>query len=577
MPHKRMRLSEMLILVFILSTAAAAQFETRSSSSIIWSPRSLAVADFNHDGSQDIAVAAFSSGRLAVLLGRGDGTFQPATYYDLADTSAEWVATADFNGDGNMDVAVASGDNISVLLGNGNATFQSPVPYATTQMPTFVAIGDFNGDGKPDLIVADGLYVSVLLANGNGTFQPPKDTAVFPPSGLAPLSVGDFNGDGKLDVAVLGGGSLQLGILLGNGDGTFNLVGEYPVGEFSNSIAVGDFNGDQHLDLAVTDGTGNQIYILAGNGDGTFQPATPFFSNGPGSIHAADVNGDGKLDLLFFAGVGSQTDLMIMLGNGDGTFQRPSTFPSFVEPTDLAVADFNGDHKLDVAVADFLGLGFQGDSVDVLLNTGVVSFSPTTPLSFLPQIVGTTSAPQSVTLKNQGKTTLSISSMRIAAPFQLASGTTCGTSVAPGASCTLSVAFAPTVVGFKGGLLSISDSASTKAQVIELSGTGTVITVSPTKLDFGSQKVGTKSAPEKVTVTNVGSTTVSVTGISIAGIDAKDYVEIHSCGSQIAPGGSCTIGVTFHPTAIKKRTATLQVSDNGGASPQQVSLTGTGT
>jgi FG-GAP-like repeat/Cep192 domain 4/Abnormal spindle-like microcephaly-assoc'd, ASPM-SPD-2-Hydin/FG-GAP repeat len=567
------------VLVVALSAVAWAQFETRSSSAIIYEPQAVAVGDFNHDGKLDIAAAAWYTGQVAVLLGNGNGTFQPAVYYDLIDSSAVWLAAADFRGNGNLDLAVADegGQNISILLGNGDGTFQPPVPYPTTQLyPTYVAVGDFNNDGKPDLIIDDTPYVSVMLGNGDGTFQPPIDTTIFSPifSGI-PFALGDFNHDGNLDVAVLlpvdNPGEPQIGILLGNGDGTFRQGAQY-AGTAAGSITVGDFNGDHNLDLAVAE-AGYPIQIMLGNGDGTFQFGATYESSQPAAPTTADVNGDGKLDLLFISTTfpSALTQLTVMLGNGDGTFQPPLSYGSFDEAQDIAVGDFNGDHKPDVAIANF-----RGEAVTVLLNTGVVSFSPTTPISFPTQLVGTTSAPQNVTLTNTGTTALSIASKRVSGPFQLASGTTCGSSVAPGANCTLSVAFAPTVIGFKSGLLSLSDSASSKPQVIELSGTGTVITVSPTQLNFGSQKVGTKSAPQNVTVTNTGSTAVSVTSVKIIGGASQDYSETNNCGSQIAPGASCTVKVIFEPTRTGPRAATLEINDSGGGSPQQVPLTGTG-
>jgi FG-GAP-like repeat/Abnormal spindle-like microcephaly-assoc'd, ASPM-SPD-2-Hydin len=574
----RCRVLPLIVFLLAASVLSWAQFESRSSSSVTAYPVSVAVGDFNHDGKMDAAVADWYYGKVAILLGNGNGTFQPAVHYDI-DSQGEsvyWIATADFNGDGNADLAVADylGSNISILLGNGDGTFQSPVQYATTQTPSFVAVGDFNGDKIPDLIVADAPYVSVLLGNGDGTFQAPKDTSILPPASLIPLTVGDFNGDGKLDAAVISMGSLQLGILLGNGDGTFRQGAQYATGEFSNSITAGDFNGDHKLDLAVTDGTGDEIYILLGNGDGTFQSQPPIFSNGPAVITAADLNGDGKLDLALFTAVNPPPHcrLSVMQGNGDGTFQPPVSYQTFDEATDIAVADLNGDHKPDLVVADYLD-----NAVSVLLNTGVVSFSPTTPLSFPAQFVGASSSPKNVTLTNTGTTTLSISSISVNKPFLLGSKTTCGTSVAPGAKCILSVIFKPTVLGLKTGLLVLNDSASIKPQVIELSGTGTTLTASPSQLKFGSQKVGTKSPPQNVTVTNTGNTAVSITGVSITGTDPQDYSETNTCGTQINPGATCTISVTFSPTTPGTRSAVAVINGPGGVEWQGVQLTGTGT
>jgi hypothetical protein len=220
---------------------------------------------------------------------------------------------------------------------------------------------------------------------------------------------------------------------------------------------------------------------------------------------------------------------------------------------------------------------YGGNAVGVLLNTGVASFSPTTPLSFNPQLLGTASPPHTVTLTNAGTTTLSITSLSTKKPFQLGGGTTCGTTVAPGANCTLSVIFKPTVMGLKSGLLVLNDSASIKPEVIELSGTGTTLTVSPSKLNFGSQKVGTKSAPQTVTVTNTGNTAVSVTGVSITGNGYYDYSETNTCGTQINPGATCTISITFDPGLKGTRSAAAVINGPGGVVWQHVQLTGTGT
>lgn len=578
--HLRERIAVTFILLLVLASEPLAQFNTSSSSPIIYEPISVATGDFNRDGKLDIAAAAWYTGQVAVLLGNGNGngTFRTSVYYTIDDNieSVEWISVADFRGTGNADLAVADrlGLNVSVLLGNGDGTFQPPVQYSTSpNSPTYVAVGDFNGDRIPDLIVAAEPTVSVMLGNGDGTFQLPINTSIFSPAGYQPLALGDFNRDGKLDVAVVKADDPELGILLGNGDGTFHEGANYAVGEFANSITVGDFNGDQKLDLAVTNGTGNQIYVLLGNGDGTFQSKTPFLANGPAAITTADVNGDGQLDLLFIAeALHSHTPttlLTVVLGNGNGTFQKPANYSSFVTGGELALGDFNGDHKPDVAIADE-----DGEAVDVLLNTGVVSFSPTTPISFTPQLLGTSSAPQQIKLTNTGTTALSITSKRASGPFQLTSGTTCGTTVPAGDKCTLSVIFHPTAAGFRNGLLEVNDSASSKPQVLALSGTGTPLTASPSHLDFGEQKVGTKSAPQNVTVTNTGSTAVSVTGVFIIG---NDYTETDTCGTQINSGASCTISVTFEPAFKGSQGAFVVINGPNGAVWQQIPLTGTGT
>jgi len=548
-----------------------AQFETRGTSLVRSNPLSLGVADFNNDGKPDIAVANYD-GQVAVLFGAGTGTFQAPVY--LTPSFYGSIIAADFNHDGNIDIALANGlsNEITVLLGNGDGTFQPPQSAPTTAFPTFIATGDFNNDGNLDLIMCDSPYVSVLLGSGDGTFQSPIDTNVSfcsQASGSV-VAVGDFNSDGNLDTAVV---SNELDILLGNGDGTFQLTAQYSAGEFDQSLTVADFNNDHKPDIAVTNGSGYQIYIFLNNGDGTFRSEAPFAANGPGAITAADLNGDGNQDLIFLTAAAPfpANAITVMLGKGNGKFGSAINFQQLKEGSFVTVGDFNGDHKLDLVATDYLG-----NAIDVLLNTGVVSYSPTTPLTFQPQTIGTSSSPQSVIFTNTGTQTLAISGMRVTGPFQLSTDTTCGSSVAPGAKCTLSVVFTPKVIGTTGGLLSLSDSASSKPQVIELSGVGTVISLSPTSLNFGTQKVGTKSSPQSVTVTNTGSTTVSVTSVTITGANSKDYSQTNTCGKQIGPGGTCTISVTFAPTKTGTRTALVRINDNGGGGSQGASLTGVG-
>jgi hypothetical protein len=141
-------------------------------------------------------------------------------------------------------------------------------------------------------------------------------------------------------------------------------------------------------------------------------------------------------------------------------------YPDGRENFFVAVGDFNGDHKPDIVVPDY-----ANEDVIILLNTGVVAFSPTTPLNFKKQQHGTTSAPQTVTLTNTGKTALTISAMKATGQFGMT--TTCSATVAPGANCAISVTFSPKTTGAKSGTVMIEDSASSKPQVIELSGTGT--------------------------------------------------------------------------------------------------------
>jgi hypothetical protein len=469
-----------LAFVCEFSGDAFAQFETRGKFSVLPEPNSVAVADFNHDGKLDLAVTSVDSRtgystKVQVLLGNGDGTFKPAVSYAVG-TRPDSVAVADINNDGNLDLVVANemSDSVSVLLGNGDGTFQAAATFATPQSPIFVTAADFNGDGKLDLVtvnLSDNTgncdCVAVLLGNGDGTFQEPPIITSLPLIPYA-LAVGRFTNSKSLDLAVTEefGGTSDVQILLGSGNGTFQLGASYPVGPSPYSIATADFNGDHKLDLAVAENLGIGVGVLMGNGDGTFQPRVDYRTNYPLWLAVADFNLDGKLDLVV-ANLDFPSGVTVLTGNGDGTFQTGVYYADGREDRFVAVGDFNGDHRPDIVVPDFIG----GDVI-VLLNTGVVSLSPNTPLNFHNQKTGTTSTAQTVTLTNTGKTALTISSMTPKGQFAMSS-TTCGSSVAPAANCTISVTFSPLTRGPKSGTISIRDSASSKPQVIELIGTGT--------------------------------------------------------------------------------------------------------
>lgn len=544
---------------FTVTVATSAMAVAASSYVAGSSPASVAVGDFNRDGKPDLAVANLGNNDVSILLGDGDGTFHPAVNYSLGSGSPEpaAVAVGDFNGDGKPDLVVsdAGNGNFSILLGNGNGTFQSPVSYSGGGGYS-LAVGDFNGDGKLDLVFVPG-NVNVLLGNGDGTFQP----ALQYSAGTTPFSVavGDFNRDGNLDLAVANFGSNNVSVLLGRGDGTFEPATNYSTGSEPASVAVADFNHDGNLDLAVANLGDNNISVLLGNGDGTFRRAENYAAgSAPRWVAVGDLNGDSKLDLVVANNAvhGGTASVSVLLGKGDGTFQSPVDYAAGAQPEAVAVGDFDSDGKLDVAVAD------MGSSSVFVLSSS---------LPFADQLVGTSSAMQLVTLTNYGTTALSITKISIsgADSADFAQSNDCGSQLQPLASCAIDVTFQPSQIGLRTATLSIADHASGGSQTVSLKGAGTVVSFSPASLDFGTITGGSKTLA--TTLKNTGTTVLSISHLATSG---SGFSQTNNCGSSLGAGASCTITVTFKPPGFGRWNGAIQVYDNGGGSPQSVPLSG---
>jgi hypothetical protein len=340
-------------------------------------PDSIVAGDFNGDGHLDLAVTNGGSTFVSVLLGKGDGTFEPQLQSTVTDTPPihNSLAVGDFNGDGHLDLTTAQmgTSDISVLLGNGDGTFQASIRFAVGLGQVAAVSGDFSNSGRRDVASVNPTTneVAVALGAGDGTLQAP----LFYPVGAAPDAIvtGDFNGDGRLDLAVANFASNDVSVLLGLGDGTFQAEQRYAVGKNPTGIVAGDFDGDGHLDLAVTNAGSNDISILQGNGDGTFQPDQPKkrVELGPGKNPSAIVAGDfgnGHIDLAT-ANYRTQ-DVTVFLGRGHGTFEAPVSYPLGTAPVALIAAHLTGaDGPLDLVTANF-----RSSDVSVLLGRGDGTF-----------------------------------------------------------------------------------------------------------------------------------------------------------------------------------------------------------
>jgi hypothetical protein len=299
--------------------------------------------DMNRDGWADLVILGTQTD---VLMSNGDGTFAAAVEY-VAGGFDSWFAAGDLNGDGWPDLVV----NTVVLLNQGNGVLG--MGPTLSRPPGGFALGDVDGDGKVDMVVS-GTSLSVLFGNGDGTFGAPQS---YPQAALGSVLLADLDGDGRLDVAVPStdaGGAAQISVLLNQGDGTFGAALDYPA-SFGNSngyhtgvgaIAAADLNGDGALDL-VTAG----VNVLLNQGHGTFAPSVDYpLGQYPVEVAVADVNGDGKPDVI-------AADLVlganVLLNHGDGSFAASTAFGANANVDGLAVADFNADGRPDVAMCSY--------------------------------------------------------------------------------------------------------------------------------------------------------------------------------------------------------------------------------
>jgi hypothetical protein len=507
--------------------------------------QALLAGDFNHDHKLDIVL-----GGVWVLVGNGDGTFQNPVLSSAVTTT---MAVADINGDGEPDlVAITNSGAVAVLLGNGDGSFMDLRSIALASTPYSSSAGvasDFNGDGKLDLAVAEGNYpngqVSVELGKGDGTFGQPivsalSTTATNPYLMLA----ADFNGDGKSDVVVLDDNSSGFQVLMGRADGSFGTPVDTPLTYSVVSFAAGDFNKDGKADLVVATANNgvSSMNVYLSNGDGTFSPGAQYIVYPNSYVTAADVNGDGNPDLIVATTNYGASNLLIFLGNGDGTFKNPIFGPSDSYSSQAVVADFNGDGKLDVAVATS---GYQSTGIAFLAGNGDGTFGTAVHSDTGFQFSGLFFASD---FNGDGKLDLA------AAPAGYnSSGATVMTGNGDGT-------FGPPLEydsssnGYRTGMVAgdfNSDGVSDLGIVGQISNLPVVFlylstptpNLLPRALNFGSEQVGKTSSPKKVRLANTGNARLKISSITVSG----DFLQTNNCRKGLAVGKSCTVKVSFKP------------------------------
>lgn len=459
-------------------------------------PGAIVAGDFNNDGNTDLAVlnmnqpdSCYNSGyddvgTIQILLGNGDAGFSTVSSTCLPGSLDAMVGlpslVAEDLGNGNLGLAAEWGSPgaafLSVYPGNGNGTLNTPgAPTALTDatVATIPAFADFNNDGFWDFafVQQDEVFPGLIVALGNaeynfGLIAGGGDGCYLGSGAFA----GDFNGDGIMDLAILGYDDCHSApgpvvIALGTGGGYFSDSGTQPSTTLVQPVwaVTGDFNGDGILDVAFADAGSTSLTVLLGNGDGTFTQklGQPDAGQTTQFIATADMDGDGKLDLIL---VNSANAVLVYLGNGDGTFQTPLEVGAGSGASRLAIGDFNGDGRLDLAVVNT-----RDNTVSLLIQNSASTVSPSS-IAFGKQAVETCSNPRRANIKNTGSAAFLISSIVPSGNFSATN--TCDSILPTGHSCQVEVVFQPTATGPTTGSITITDNASDSPQVIELSGTG---------------------------------------------------------------------------------------------------------
>lgn len=561
----------------------------------LYPTNNIVLADINNDKKLDIVVPD-GFGDVYTFYGTGKGTFTAGPVYPLRDQGGNFlIAVDDFNGDGTLDLLDTDGTNTStVSLGRGDGSFQTAqsFPFAVGGQYQNIAVADFNGDGIPD-VAAQGLTngtIALQLGAAHGVLAAKQSiTTVCTDTFTYGIAAGDVDGDGKPDiVAVFGGGddscNHEVAVLLGLGTGKFKKAAFYSTGAGSNAqeeqVYLVDVNGDGKLDIVIANSDGT-ISVLLNKGKGTYttEPVIPavtdlFYQE---SLTFGDFNGDGKMDIALTPRT-AYAALWVIPGNGNGTFGTAIQTTTPYYPAAAVAADFNKDGKMDL-LATVTGVQSCDLAAQFLEGNGNGTFTPGAVYCISPGSgYAGNDAPIAADLNGDGNLDVVIpfdSSVNPPIGPAVLQGNGNGTFTPVGTYYTGTGVGSAAVADFNGdGMPDIATLNSSNGSFVSIMLNSTQpVSVSPLNVNYGSETVGAKKA-ETVILTNDQSTELAITSITLGGSDPGDFSETNNCGSSRKAGWDCTITVTFKPTAIGARSATLNIKDAVGT--QTVALGGTG-
>jgi hypothetical protein len=494
--------------------------------------------------------------------------------------------------------AATSGSYQATYAGtSGSFSISGTISGAGGSGATVTLSGAANATTTAD---ASGNYSFLNLANGNYTVTPTNSGFTFSPA--------------SQNVTV--NGANVTGVNFSSAAASFSSSGT--ISGAGGSGATVTLSGAANA-TTTADASGNYSFLNLANGNYTVTPSNIGFTFNPASQNVT-VNGANVTGVNFSSaaatpavqlaptslsfgnqrvGAASAAQTVTLTNTGTGVLTISGISFGGTNPTDFTQTNncgtsvapsancainvvftpgANGSRSAKLLVADNAAGSPQSVALSGTGISPIVTLS-TTSIYFGIVLDFSTSSAKSVTMRNSGNTTLQITSISIggtnAADFRISSNG-CGTTLAAGSTCTVSVGFTPQAAGARTATLNFVDDAANSPQSVSLRGTGTMVKVSPTSLTFVSRTVGTTSGAKNVGITNVGPGTLTISGITITGTNSGDFSQTNNCGATLAVNGGCTIAVRFTPSAIGTRTATLRVDDSDPTSPELVSLKGTG-